>query len=233
MAIAKRAKTVLLLHGWGGSFDSTFGTTELVDQLRAENFSVLEIDLPGHGSGSSSYKAEDYKDLAALVEKQLPEAPLVALGFSLGAKVLLELCVRHPTRFQRVVLGGLGDNVFKPEKLGAEVADALEAGVNADTPAGVIGLVEYSKVSKSDPLALAAVLRRPPNPTFTKEKLSAVVCPVYVINGWEDGVARPENELLSSISKCSLYVIPETNHFNLTGNKFFIDTAVSFLTEAS
>ncbi|MNW01183.1 hypothetical protein D3C71_1967840 [compost metagenome] len=51
------------------------------------------------------------------------------------------------------------------------------------------------------------------------------------MNGWDDGVARPENELLLALPTASLSIIPEINHLNLTGNKFFIDSAVSFLTE--
>lgn len=231
MASIERNRTVLMLHGWGGSFTSTFGTTGLVEQLEKKGCSVLRIDLPGHGRNGGSHRAVDYADLASIVEAQLPDTPLQAVGFSLGAKIVLELCVRRPKRFHKIVLGGLGDNVFAPEKMGEEVAKALEFGITSDTHPGVVGLVEYSKASESDPLALAAVLRRSANPVFSIGKLSAVTCPVYLMNGWNDGVARPENQLLAAMPNASLTVIPEINHLNLTSNNFFIDTAVSFLTE--
>ncbi|UOP10235.1 alpha/beta fold hydrolase [Pseudomonas palleroniana] len=231
MNTTERTNTVLVLHGWGGSFASTFGGTGLVEKLEAKGYSILKIDLPGHGPDGGSHHGADYADLASIIESQLPASPLLAVGFSLGAKLVLELSVRQPTRFQRIVLGGLGDNIFAAEKMGNEVAAALEAGVDEKTHPAVAGLVEYSKASLSDPLSIAAVLRRPPNPVFTKEKLRAVACPVYVMNGWDDGVARPENELLLALPTASLSIIPEINHLNLTGNKFFIDSAVSFLTE--
>lgn len=231
MSTTERTNTVLVLHGWGGSFASTFGGTGLVEKLETKGYSVLQIDLPGHGPHGGSHNGADYADLASTIEKQLPDSPLLAIGFSLGAKLVLELSVRHPARFQRIVLGGLGDNIFAAEKMGAEVATALELGTTGQTHPAVAGLVEYSKAGLSDSLALAAVLRRPPNPVFTKEKLRVVTCPVYVMNGWDDGVARPENELLSALPNGSLSIVPEINHLNLTSNKFFIDSAVSFLTE--
>jgi pimeloyl-ACP methyl ester carboxylesterase len=231
MTSTEHKHTVLALHGWGGSFESTYGSTGLVEQLEAKGCSVLRIDLPGHGPNGGSHRAKDYSDLASLVEAQLPDKPLLAIGFSLGAKVVLELCSRQPARFYKIVLGGLGDNVFAPEKMGMEVASALEDGVTAETLPGVAGLIEYSKASQSDPLALAAVLRRSANPVFSIGKLSSVSCPVYLMNGWNDGVARPENELIAALPNASLSVIPEINHLNLTSNKFFIDAAVSFLTE--
>lgn len=223
--------TVLALHGWGGSFESTFGSTGLVEQLEAKGCSVLRIDLPGHGPNGGSHQAKDYSDLASLVEAELPDKPLLAIGFSLGAKVVLELCTRQPLRFNKVVLGGLGDNVFAPEKMGMEVARALENGVTTETLPAVAGLIEYSKASQSDPLALAAVLRRNANPVFSLGKLSSVSCAVYLMNGWDDAVARPEGGLIGALSNASLTIIPEVNHLNLTSSKFFIDSAVSFLTE--
>lgn len=232
MAILDRSQKVLLLHGWGGSFESTFKASGLVDQLKADGFTVLEVNLPGHGSSGGSWNPQDYADLASLVEHQLPKEPLLALGFSLGAKVLLELCIRLPDQFKKVVIAGLGDNAFTSEKLGTQVADALEHGTDANTHPGIIGLVEYSKASLSDPLALAAVLRRSPNPLLTKDRLRSVVCPVCVINGWEDGVARPEHELITAMPNAELTIIPDLDHFNLTASKIFIDTAASFFAKA-
>lgn len=220
---------VLMLHGWGGSFASTYGSTPLVKQLEAHGFNVLRIDLPGHGQCGGSHNSQDYSDLASMVEPHLPTQAMLAVGFSLGAKVILELAARNPARFSRIALGGLGDNAFAPEKFGKEVAVALELGVDAETSPMVSALVDYSQASGSDPFALAAVLRRPQNPTLTCSKLNRIKCPMLLINGEEDKVARPETDLFGTLENAHLTVIPGVNHLNLTSNTVFVDAVANFL----
>ena len=54
-----------------------------------------------------------YTDLTARVVEVLPpEIRVDAVGFSLGALTLLELACREPERFGRIVLAGIGQNVF-------------------------------------------------------------------------------------------------------------------------
>lgn len=47
------------------------------------------------------------------VLERLGEQPVDAIGFSLGARTLLALALDHPDRFRRIVLAGVGDNLFR------------------------------------------------------------------------------------------------------------------------
>jgi len=99
---------LLLLHGWamhGGIF------APLVEAL-AGRFTVLTVDLPGHGHSRAStlpLVAETLADvLAAQLEAREPEAPAAAralvAGWSLGGLVALALAARHPQRVRGLVM---------------------------------------------------------------------------------------------------------------------------------
>lgn len=222
-------RPIVLLHGCGGSFASAFETTGWLDAIRAAGRSAVRIHLPGHGVIPAPHDPAYYADLAGLVMKELPDAPFDAVGFSLGAKLLLEIAIRIPERVVRLALGGVGDNVFAPEGVAEAAARALEFGPNADTPPPVLAFLKTWEPQRNDPLGVAAVLRRPPNPLFTPERLARVTQPVLIVNGAEDPVARQSSRLLDSLSAVTLRRIPGVGHFDLPAQAAFIRPTIDFL----
>jgi pimeloyl-ACP methyl ester carboxylesterase len=224
---------VVLLHGWGGSAASDWDANGWPGSLARQRRTALAVDLPGHGPRPQSHAAEDYADLAAGVLPKLPaDGPLDAVGFSLGAKVLLELAVRNPRRFRRLVLGGLGDNAFAPEPVGQELADALVTGVRPDTPAAVRELAAYGVGNGNDPLALAACLRRTANPVLTRSRLARVTCPVLLVVGEHDHVARPVHSLVHALPDARERTLPGVAHLDLPASAGFQRLALDFLEAA-
>src|SRR3546814_19976594 len=53
--------------------------------------------------------------MESLVADQLPAEPVDAIGFSLGARVLLTLATDAPERFDRLVLTGVGANLLRSD----------------------------------------------------------------------------------------------------------------------
>jgi pimeloyl-ACP methyl ester carboxylesterase len=220
---------VVLLHGCGGSFASTFEATGWTDALRAAGRTPVKVHLPGHGVIPGPRDPAYYADLAGLVAKELPTGPFDAVGFSLGAKLLLELALRIPQRLVRLALGGVGDNVFAPEGVADQAAHALECGPDADTPAPVLAFLRTWEPQRNDALAVAAVLRRPPNPVFTPERLARITRPVLIVNGEEDPVARSASQLLGSLVRVQHQTLPGVGHFDLPAQAGFIRSAIGFL----
>jgi pimeloyl-ACP methyl ester carboxylesterase len=173
-----------------------------------------------------------YADLAGLVANELPTGPFDSVGFSLGAKLLLELALRMPERIGRMVLGGVGDNVFAPEGVAEQAARALECGLAADTPPAVLAFLRTWEPQRNDALAVAAVLRRAPNPVFTPERLARITQPVLIVNGADDPVARSASRLLGSLAQVKHQTLPGVGHFDLPAQAAFIRAAISFLQEA-
>src|ERR1700722_15331373 len=118
---------LILLHGFGSSFDHNWRQTGWVDILADFGVIVPAIDLPGHGSSPPLTDPADYGDADEEVRSVLPaDGPIAGVGFSAGAELLLHLAVAEPERFNRIVLLGLGDNAFESGDPAA-IVTALES----------------------------------------------------------------------------------------------------------
>lgn len=86
-----RGPALALLHGWALN---SHVWDDLVPQL-AEEFTVVCIDLPGHGASAWS---PGFHDLGSLAETLAPEIlpGSVLLGWSLGALAALQLAISRP-----------------------------------------------------------------------------------------------------------------------------------------
>ncbi len=220
---------VVLLHGCGGTARATFEATGMLAALLRVGRAPLVLDLPGHGPGDQAHDPQAYADLAGMIALSLPEGPIDAIGYSLGGKLLLELAIRTPGRFRRLVLGGVGDNVFAPETVAAAAASALEHGPTADTPLAVLAFLRTWEPGCNDALAIAAVLRRPPNPVFTQSRLAAVQAAVLLVNGDADPAAGASGLLRNALPDARLETLPGVDHFGLPGQAEFIAHAADFL----
>src|ERR1700722_3413637 len=163
---------LILLHGFGSSFDHNWRQTGWVDILADFGVIVPAIDLPGHGSSPPLTDPADYGDADEEVRSVLPaDGPIAGVGFSAGAELLLHLAVAEPERFNRIVLLGLGDNAFESGDPAALVA-ALES---SEEPEDVRART-FRRMARSvgnEPKALSAFLRRP-RQILTEEDLSKV-----------------------------------------------------------
>ena len=222
-------RPIVLLHGCGGSFASTFEKTGWLDAIRNAGRVPFEVHLPGHGAIPAPHEPSHYADLAGLLLPQLPAGSFDAVGFSLGAKLLLELALRIPARIGRLVLGGVGDNVFAPERVGEMAARALESGPTAETAPPVLAFLQTWEPQRNDALAVAAVLRRPPNPVFTPERLSRISQALLVVNGTDDPVGRAADQFLGSLRNASHRTLEGVGHFDLPAQPDFIRHAIDFL----
>lgn len=221
---------IVLLHGWGGSFASTWAAHGWTDALEAAGRTPVVLDLPGHG-GPAAHDPSAYADLAGLLAARLPEGQAIDLiGYSLGAKLALALAARHPHRVNRVVIGGIGDNLFAPEPHGEAVAQALEIGITPHTSPTVAALARYALASKGDPQAMAAVLRRPPNPSLTANHLTDIG-PILLVNGAADHIAGSDNRLRAALGRHEYLRLDDVDHLNLPAEPAFRRAALSFLSK--
>jgi pimeloyl-ACP methyl ester carboxylesterase len=223
---------VVLVHGCGGSPDAAFVRTGWIDAFKRAGRDPVLVDLPGHGAGTQSHDPASYADLARSLVARMPNGVIDAVGFSLGAKLLLEIAGREPQRIRRLVLGGLGDNAFAPEAIGEAAACALEHGATEQTPPPVRAFLDTWEPGRNDALAIAAVLRRPPNPVFDDEQLAALSLPILLVNGSEDPVGRSSDRLKGVLKNAAVRSLPGVGHFDLTAQPEFVRLAIDFLGHA-
>ncbi len=224
--MADRTNTVILLHGFGSSFDHNWRQTGWVDILGDFGVTVPVIDLPGHGSSPPLTDPADYADVDEEVRRALPTHGLIAgVGFSAGAELLLRLALAEPERFDRVALLGVGDNVFESGDPSALVASLESSEEPEDVRARLFRRLAQS--AGNDPRALSAFLRRP-RQTVTEEELSGLQCPVLVVLGDRDWVG-PADRLIAALPSASLVTLAGVDHFATPSDFGAIDATIKFL----
>jgi pimeloyl-ACP methyl ester carboxylesterase len=216
---------VVLVHGFATSSARTWGDNGWLDLLADAGRTALPIDLLGHGTADKPHDLAPYDQLEALVAAQLPDEPVDAIGFSLGARVLLTLATDVPERFSRLVLTGVGANLLRSDPSDL-VLRAIEGEGDPTNPVVqyFAGLAQQPGVDRA---ALAACLRSP-RPTLTPERLARVELPVLVIIGDKD-FAGPGEPLVDALPQAELVTLRNVDHFATPKDFGAIDAALDFL----
>jgi pimeloyl-ACP methyl ester carboxylesterase len=220
---------VVFVHGWGGNYRDTWQKPGWTDLMADAGRSVIGVDLLGHGTAPKPHEPEAYSDLTTrVVEAVGTHSAVDAVGFSLGAMTLLELACREPQRFNRLVVMGVGENIFREDDPAmAGVLDAVEGGGDTTNVQAQL-FAQYANQPGNDPVALAAVFKRPHRRTVTKARLAAVTCPVLVVIGDND-FAGPGEPLAEALPNAKLVVLKRTDHFATTESFPAIDAVLEFL----
>jgi len=91
--------------------------------------------------------------------------------------------------------------------------------------------VRLAEGSGTDPLALAALLRRPTVP-LTAADLGRVACPVLLVLGDRDH-AWPADQLLAAFPDARLKALKGVDHFATPTDFGFLDATLDFLDAAT
>ena len=217
---------VVMLHGLATSAQRTWIETGWVDLLADAGRTVVAIDLPGHGG---TPVLSDWSILEDWVSQQITdrcgEGPIDAIGFSLGARILLVLASRQPDRFARLVLAGAGANLFRHDDTGSLAMDMEAADLDEHPLARhFLGMAESSG---TDPEAVRALLRRR-QPPLIDDELRAINSDVVLVMGTDDfaGPATPLAERLRTVRTVELRGV---DHFATPKAMGFLDAGLAHL----
>ncbi len=225
---AVRTEPIMLVHGLGSSFEHGWREPGWIDLLGDAGRRVIPVDLLGHGGAPAPHDPAAYADLEQSIVAQLPDEPIDAIGFSLGAQLLLRVAASDPARFGRLVVIGVGANLFRTD--GTEhLATAFEDGAQPDDVALRV-FVNLAASAGNDPLALAACLRRPSRP-YTADEIARVTCPTLVILGDKD-FAGPADPLVDALPDVQLTTLRGVDHFQTPREFACIDAALEFVEAA-
>ena len=130
-----RNEPVVLVHGLGSSFEHGWRPAGWIDLLSDAGRKVVPVDILGHGTADAPHDPEAYAHLERSVIAALPDEPVDAIGFSMGAQLLLRAASQQPERFGRLVAIGVGTNVFEDRRTDS-LAVAFEQGRAADDDIG-------------------------------------------------------------------------------------------------
>jgi pimeloyl-ACP methyl ester carboxylesterase len=217
-------RPIVLVHGFGSSFEHGWRTTGWSDLIADAGRTVVPVDLLGHGTADAPHDPSAYAHLESSIERALPDEQVDAIGFSLGAQMLLRVAARTPDRIARLVVIGVGENLFREDD--AALVGAFEQGAQpTDITARLF--VQLSASAGNDPRAMVACLERPREP-FTADELARVASPTLVIIGDHDFAGPPE-PLVEALPNATLVVLKGVDHFRAPSEFECIDAALEFV----
>ena len=217
--------SVLLVHGFATSADRTWGDNGWIDLLRDAGRDVIAVDLLGHGHADKPHDPAAYAALEALVAAQLPDEPVDAIGFSLGARTILTIAADQPDRFNRIVATGVGANLFREEPSDL-ISKAMRGEGDTDNPVAQY-FAGLARQPGNDPEALLACMSSP-RPRLGDGRLAKVTCPVLVVIGEKD-FAGPGEPLVEALPDAQLLTLPNLDHFATPKDFRVIDAALGFI----
>jgi pimeloyl-ACP methyl ester carboxylesterase len=216
---------VVLLHGFATSSARTWGENGWLDLLADAGRETAPIDILGHGTADRPHDPAAYADLEGYVADRLPAGPVDAIGFSMGARLLLGLAIAQPQRFRRIVTLGVGRNLF--EAGGSDVViRAVEDGGDAGNPVADY-FARLAAHPDGDREALLACLKAPLR-LLTPEECATVTVPVLVVIGDRD-FTGPGDPLVEALPDARLVVLRGADHFSTPKDFGAIDAALRFL----
>jgi pimeloyl-ACP methyl ester carboxylesterase len=216
---------VVLVHGFATSAARTWGDNGWIDLLRDAGREVVAIDLLGHGTADKPHDPEAYAELEGLAAAQLPDGPVDAVGFSLGARVLLTIAADQPDRFEHLVVAGVGANLFRDDPRN-DIVNAIGGQAADDNPAAQY-FAGLARQPGNDPDALVACMKSA-RPRLDDGRLAKITCPVLVVLGDRD-FAGPADPLVDALPDARLVTLPGVDHFATPKDFRFIDAALDFL----
>jgi pimeloyl-ACP methyl ester carboxylesterase len=146
---------------------------------------VTLLDLPGFGSARTAGLPADLAAVAAAADgwlEQEPTGPVVLLGHSTGAQVVLRAAVQRPAAVRLLVLGGM---TFDPAaRSPAVLARRVRETVVHEHPGEVAAVLPYYlRGARGLPALLRSALADRP-----EDRIAAVRSPVLVLRGQHDAL---------------------------------------------
>jgi pimeloyl-ACP methyl ester carboxylesterase len=238
---------LVLLHGALGTIDSCFAG---LVPLLARHFSVIALELQGHGHTRDTDRPLTYEGMAADVAAALgafgiKRADIV--GYSMGGAVAIELALDRPDLVDHVVYAGGAS--FDPSGVHPELTAAFES-FDPHELDGTRWHRAYVRVAP-DPDAWTTLVRKNneldrSGLSWPRERLATLSVPSLLIIGDAD-VVTPEHTVemfrllgggvpgdLVDLPRAQLAVLPGTTHVGMLDRVDWLSSMIiTFLKEQS
>jgi len=230
---------ILLIHGFASMVRRNWEGTGWMDALTRAGYRAIAYDQRGHGDSDKRYDPADYAperlvDDALAVLDAAGAAHAAVMGYSMGARVALEVALTYGERVRALILSGIGPRMRDFGADGSErderelVAHALEADDPSPFPASARFYRTFAEQNHQDRRALAACWRRPIR-AVTADDLASIAAPTLITVGDRDTVAGDAAPLAKAIPGAELVVLHGKDHMTAVGAKQHREAVIAFL----
>jgi pimeloyl-ACP methyl ester carboxylesterase len=228
----ERGMPLVAVHGFASDYQLNWVGSRWQETLTNAGFRVIGLDCRGHGHSDKPHDPAAYAvdvmagDVTRLLD-HLDVATTSYLGYSMGARIGLEVVLDTPDRVSRAVLGGIGA-AGAIDRAGA-IARALRAGEPTADPVAQTFYKFASARPINDLQALAACIEGL-QPDAIPARLAAIKTPILIVVGDQDQIARGAPELVELIPSSRLVMIAGRDHMSAVPARDFKRVALEFLT---
>jgi pimeloyl-ACP methyl ester carboxylesterase len=222
---------VVVVHGFASDYRLNWVGTRWQEALATAGFRVLGLDCRGHGHSDKPHDSAAYSIdiMAADIDRFLEHVDVPSagyLGYSMGARIGLQVVLDFPARARRAVLGGIGTSGAL-ESADA-IAESFLRGEPTDDPIAQSFYKFASAQPTNDLKALAACIKGL-QPMADPTRLSAIQTPILIVVGDRDDIARDAPELVELIPSSRLFTISGRDHMGAVPAREFKKAAIDFL----
>jgi len=211
------------------------------DQRITKNFRVIAFDMPWHGKSSPpagwqdreyQLTSRDYVDLIVGVADALELDRPVAMGCSIGGRIVLNLAIHHAAEYRALI--GLEGADFqapwydtswlnRPDVHGGEVCAALVSGLIAPQSPDNSRIETLWAYKQGGPGVFKGDLyfyRVDGDLRGRVEKIDTKVCPLFLLTGEYDFSCTPEDtkRTAAAIGGASVTIMEQLGHFPMSEN---------------
>lgn len=223
---------VLLVHGLGSDAATNWTRAGWVRALQRAGRSLLSFDLRGHGGSAHPHDPDQYRlalmvgDLRSVLDD---EEPIDAVGYSLGARLLLEFAAQDPHPIRRLVVGGTAG---QPLMHGVDLEDIESAVRGGSEPADP----ETARIARTigalpgnDHLALASLVRGLSGDPDVQRSAPPPEVPALFAVGTDDPIHDRAQAYAGALPTAEFLSLPGRNHVSAVTSAQFRTAAVEFL----
>ncbi len=228
-----RGAPLVVVHGFASDYRLNWVGTRWQEALTAAGFRVFGLDCRGHGHSGKPHEPAAYSidimaaDVARLLD-HVDATKAGYLGYSMGARIGLQVALDFPERVRRAVLGGIG--TAGAIESASAIAQAFLRGEPTDDPVAETFYRFASAIPTNDLRALAACISGL-QPVQDPARLSTIQTPILVVVGDRDEIARAAPELVELIPSSHLVTIPGRDHLGAVPAREFKQAAIHFFSE--
>jgi pimeloyl-ACP methyl ester carboxylesterase len=228
----ERGTPIVAVHGFASDYRLNWVGSRWREALTNAGFRVIGLDCRGHGHSDKPHDPSAYSvdvmtgDVIRLLD-HLDVQSAAYLGYSMGARIGLEVVLDFPARVSRAVLGGIG--AAGAIDHAAEIAHAFRTGEPTDDPVAQTFYKFAAARPINDLIALAACmtgLRPEANPS----RLAKIHTPVLIVVGDRDDIASGAPELVELIPSARMVTLAGRDHMSAVTSREFKQAAIEFLT---